>query len=433
MFDNRYQLLRKLGEGGYSEVWLVDDTKAGMELVLKIFLPDAQLDDNVVDIFRKEFKLVYNINHPNLLKYSSFEVCMGYPYLKMPYYCSGSAESLIGHCSEQLGWRYLCDVSGGLAFLHSRRPAIIHQDIKPANILIDGDNFIITDFGISSSVYSLFKGTNDRTVVQGTRPYMPPEKYLETPEIYVENDIWSLGASLYELLTGELPFGSKGGATQLEKIEIPELPATFSREMRYMIRKCLSINPSYRPTAKELAAFAKNQMDKKQVPPHRPPLPPSYSPYKTDDFYGQEKKIGYWILIAASCIVGMVFVVLFTIFLFNHIKDKDNPTVYTPVSLQEPDSQLTNRSKTDNNVVIDNNNDKIESTKSILIEEGENRKKLQLSPSNKKPPVLPKEKKIEKSSNGNGENNDDSEGESSIDEFYNQHTSDWNYTSGKRQ
>ena len=93
LFNNRYQLLRKIGSGGYSEVWLVSDTHMkGFELVLKIFLPEAQLDDKMVDLFGKEFQLVYNINHPNLLKYGHFDVCMGCPYLEMPYYKSGSAE-----------------------------------------------------------------------------------------------------------------------------------------------------------------------------------------------------------------------------------------------------------------------------------------------------------------------------------------------------
>ena len=90
LFDNRYRLLRKLGKGGYSEVWLVEDINVGMEQVLKIFLPDAQLDNAAKDLFCNEYKLVYNLNHPNLLKYSYFGVCVGYPYLLMPYYNEGS-------------------------------------------------------------------------------------------------------------------------------------------------------------------------------------------------------------------------------------------------------------------------------------------------------------------------------------------------------
>lgn len=326
LFDSRYQLLRKLGDGGYSEVWLVQDTVGDIELVLKIFLPDAQLDDKVVDLFRKEFQLVYNINHPNLLKYSQFNVCMGYPYLVMPYYRLGSAASMVGRCSEQMGWKYLRDVAAGLARLHAQRPAIIHQDIKPANVLLDSENFVITDFGISAGMYNLVKGSSDNKVVQGTRPYMPPEKYLENPEIYPENDIWSLGASLYELLTGELPFGIEGGEKQLEVLECPKLPASFSNELRYAVRKCLSSNPGHRPTAKELALYADKMVKNPPSPPTDSRVSPLY--YSQDPLSYPPNSGGYppkegkkklsILMIAAVSVIGIALVVFFTIFLFNH-------------------------------------------------------------------------------------------------------------------
>ena len=199
-------------------------------------------------------------------------------------------------------------------------------------MLLSDDSFIITDFGISASVNSMFKDSNSYKAVLGTRPYMPPEKYLPNPEIYVENDIWSLGASLYELLTGDLPFGSRGGAEQLEKIESPELPATFSNEMRYVVRKCLSYYPSHRLTAKELKSYAETQIEKRKTPP---PPPPS-NPYTTSG--GRQRQIdplfssngsggsrGYdyphkpdrnrlsWVLIAAASVVGIAMVVFFTL------------------------------------------------------------------------------------------------------------------------
>ena len=257
IFDGRYKLLKKLGEGGFSEVWKVEDTSAQLTLVLKVFLPSAQLDESGIELFRNEFALVYNLNHPNLLKYTYFGVCVGYPYLVMPYYDNGSAEDLLGNCSERKAWHFLHDVAAGLACLHDHQPPIIHQDIKPANVLLDGNNFIITDFGISSNVRSMLGGSAEgKSTVQGTVPYMPPEKFQQNPMPLVASDIWSLGASLYEMLTGRLPFAGKGGEAQLEGAEIPSLPGNYSDDLKNIIAQCLSPNPGDRPFAADLEQFA---------------------------------------------------------------------------------------------------------------------------------------------------------------------------------
>ena len=241
-FDERYKLIRKLGEGAYSEVWLVDDTQLRMKWALKIFLPSAKLDDDSVNLFIEEFKLVHNINHPNLLKYDYFGICVGYPYLVMPYYCDGSAEEILGKCNEQRAWRFLQDVSAGLACLH--RQNIVHQDIKPANVLLDGSDFVITDFGISARMSNMLDSVNGTRFVQGTRAYMPPEKFNASPQLSIENDIWSLGASLYELLTGRLPFGSSGGEGQVSEHAYLSFPAGISHELQNVVQRCLMNNPA---------------------------------------------------------------------------------------------------------------------------------------------------------------------------------------------
>lgn len=257
LFDSRYKLLKKLGEGGFSEVWLVEDTSAQLTLVLKVFLPTAQLDESGIEMFRQEFALVYNLNHPNLLKYTYFGVCVGHPYLVMPYYNSGSAEDLLGNCSERKAWQFLHDVSSGLACMHEHQPPIIHQDIKPANVLLDGNSYIITDFGISSNVkHMLGESAEGKSTVQGTRPYMPPEKFQRNQMPLVASDIWALGASLYEMLTGRLPFGGKGGEAQLAGEEVPPLPANYSDDLKEVIMQCLAPVPGNRPFATDLERFA---------------------------------------------------------------------------------------------------------------------------------------------------------------------------------
>lgn len=278
LFDGRYKLLKKLGEGGFSEVWLVEDTSAQLTLVLKVFLPSSQLDESGIEMFRQEFALVYNMNHPNLLKYTYFGVCVGHPYLVMPYYNSGSAEDLLGNCSERKAWQFLHDVSSGLACMHEHQPPIIHQDIKPANVLLDGSSYIITDFGISSNVrHMLGDGGEGKSTVQGTRPYMPPEKFQKNSIPLVASDIWALGASLYEMLTGRLPFGGKGGQAQLAGEEIPPLPANYSEDLKDIIFQCLSPIPGNRPFATDLEQFAAAHLA--QLPYTTGSIHPSNGPF----------------------------------------------------------------------------------------------------------------------------------------------------------
>lgn len=262
VFDHRYKLKKKLGEGGFSEVWLAEDLSTGVVLVLKVYMPVSKLDEYGLESFRKEYALVFGLNHPNLMKYTYFGICVGNPYLVMPYYDSGSAEDMIGNCSERNAWIFLKDVANGLACLHEQHPAIIHQDIKPANVLLDGRNFVITDFGISGSVAMRVMGENkDNLPNVGTVPYMAPERFSGSGQALIASDIWSLGASLYEMLSGKLPFGNDGGKAQNNGAELEPLSDRFSEELRNVIYQCMSIKPVDRPFAEDLSNFASQQLE----------------------------------------------------------------------------------------------------------------------------------------------------------------------------
>lgn len=282
IFDTRYRLISKLGEGGYSEVWMAEDISTQVVLVLKVFLHSSKLGEYGVKSFRKEFALVYNLNHTNLIKYSYFGICVGYPYLVMPYYESGSAEKLIGDCDEHTAWQFLRDVASGLSCLHKHKPAIIHQDIKPSNVLWDGQQYLITDFGISESlarkVVSDQNGdanpeqASDTSV--GTKPYMAPERFSQAEPLR-SSDIWSLGASLYEILSGKLPYGDEGGKAQSAGAILQPLPSTYSWELRNIIYRCLSFDPKNRPYADDIFHFASTQME---APFFKPSFSPSVPP-----------------------------------------------------------------------------------------------------------------------------------------------------------
>ena len=152
-------------------------------------------------------------------------------------------------------WRFISDVASGLERLHTNQPQIIHQDIKPANILIDDSgSFTITDFGISSKSNGLHDSYYDEER-SGTFAYMAPERFGENDTPMPESDIWAFGATLCEILTGKVPFGENGGKSQLEGQPMTSLKG-LPTPIRKLIKACLRKEPSKRPTAGELAEAA---------------------------------------------------------------------------------------------------------------------------------------------------------------------------------
>ena len=198
LFDNRYLLKKHLGSGGFSEVWLVEDTKVGnQKRALKVYAPGKGLDEDGIQIFSSEYQLVYDLNHSHLLRASHFDVCERSPYLIMPFCERGSASKLIGKITEDEAWRFLHDVASGLAFLHEQDPPVIHQDIKPDNVLIDSSGrFLITDFGISTKARSTLRKSIGNAKSAGTVAYMPPERFSKNNTPIKASDVWALGATL---------------------------------------------------------------------------------------------------------------------------------------------------------------------------------------------------------------------------------------------
>ena len=136
IFHERYQLLKLIGRGNFSEVWLANDLKTHLEVALKIYAPATGLDDEGLNVLAREFSLVVGVNHKNLLRPLYYDSCDRKPYLVLPYCKNGSTMKYIGKMDEHDAWLFIRDVAAGLAFLHEYDPPIIHQDIKPDNIMI---------------------------------------------------------------------------------------------------------------------------------------------------------------------------------------------------------------------------------------------------------------------------------------------------------
>ena len=254
MFANRYRLIKEVGRGSFGDVWLVRDESLDLEMALKVYIA---LDERGVSEFKGEYKITYALNHSNLLKANYFDVYESHPYLAMPY-CPVSTTELIGKMDEPTAWRFVHDVAGGLAYLHSK--SIVHRDIKPDNILRNEDgDFVITDFGISLKMRSTLRRNSTRKMdadIGGSFSYMAPELFSANPQAVAATDIWAFGVSLFELLVGELPFFGQGGGMLLRGAELPEVHGDFSDDLKSLVRSCLSKDTWERPTAEQLNDYA---------------------------------------------------------------------------------------------------------------------------------------------------------------------------------
>ena len=302
LFADRYRLIKCIGRGGFAEVWLADDTLADIQVAVKIY---GGMDDEGLKIFVKEINKVYHLNHTNLLKPQHVAAWQGMPYLVMTYCVAGSLEKKIGQITEQEIWKIIHDVASGLDYLHSNN--IIHQDIKPANILQDDmGNYVIIDFGISTLARdTLRKSTLMGNTSAGTLAYMGPERFMKDSTPIFASDIWSLGAMLYELLESKTPFPADfGGGMQKAGAEVPDITADVSTSLKSAIYQMLRLNTWERPTAKTLVQWASNPSaivvdTSKSQPTVKKNLPKASQPSKP------KSKRWIWIVLALLILAGL--------------------------------------------------------------------------------------------------------------------------------
>jgi len=262
LFDGRYEKIELIGRGAFSEVWKVTDTQTGVIMALKIYTAQGDMDEDGIKMLTREFALMIDADHQNLLRPSYFGVSKEgkQPYLTLPYCKRGNINKMMGDMTEREAWKLIRDIASALAYLHAMNPPIIHQDIKPANILIGNDGYYkLSDFGVSTKVQSSmksFKNDDGDYTSAGTISYMAPEKFSQDNRPIMANDIYSLGATVFEMLAGYLPFGEDGGLIQKKGAEVPVLPGNYSPQLKKVIQECLDEEPWKRPTASKLEEIA---------------------------------------------------------------------------------------------------------------------------------------------------------------------------------
>lgn len=201
-----YTIEQKLGEGGYSEVYLARD-KLDRLVALKILKKQFSFDDKFVVSFRQESINAAALNHDHIILIYNQGLEDGYFYIAMEYAPNGTLQDYMkqkeGKLSSPEVKIFVQQIASALDFAH--RNNLVHRDIKPSNILLGYDNRIkLADFGIARAIQS---GTSRlTTIVQGTTSYMAPEQANPNAKMDGRTDTYAFAVVVYQMLTGSLPF-----------------------------------------------------------------------------------------------------------------------------------------------------------------------------------------------------------------------------------
>jgi eukaryotic-like serine/threonine-protein kinase len=228
VFDNRFQLIRKLGEGGMGQVWLAEQTSPVRRPVALKLIRAGMYDESVGKRFEAERQSLAIMDHPAIAKvFDAGATTHGQPYFVMEYVPGLPITAFCDQKKLTIVERLELFVQACEGVQHAHQKAIIHRDLKPANILvveIDGKAVPrIIDFGLAKATTPHLDDETFFTQIGhfvGTPGYMSPEQADPTvQDIDTRTDVYSLGAVLYVLLTGAQPFESKSG----EKLPLDEL------------------------------------------------------------------------------------------------------------------------------------------------------------------------------------------------------------------
>lgn len=249
--NDRYEIIRSIGEGGMANVYLGYDTILDRNVAIKVLRGDLSNDEKFVRRFQREALSASSLAHPNIVEMYDVGEDNGLYYIVMEYIEGKTLKQLLkkrGTLTLSEAIDIMLQLTDGMA--HAHDSYIIHRDLKPQNIMIKDDGQIkITDFGIAMALNSTqLTQTNS---VMGSVHYLPPEQ-ASGKGCTIKSDIYSMGIIFYELLSGSLPFrGDNAVEIALKHMRDPlpslreENPA-IPQSIENIIRKATAKNPKNR-------------------------------------------------------------------------------------------------------------------------------------------------------------------------------------------
>ncbi len=257
----RYKVLGRLGSGGMGVVYKAEHKVMGRTVALKVLNPAAVARPGAVERFRREVRLASRLSHPNIVTAHDADEAGGLHFLVMEYVDGVSLDKLVarkGPLPVAVACHYARQAALGLQ--HACEKGMVHRDIKPHNLMVTRQGQVkILDFGLARVALAEAGGEAESpTAVQmtaddlvlGTPDFLAPEQARNSTRVDVRADLYSLGCTLYYLLTGRPPFG---GTTGVEKLvahsQDPPPDATAARPavpaaLSAVIRKLMAKDPA---------------------------------------------------------------------------------------------------------------------------------------------------------------------------------------------
>lgn len=254
-----YECVREIGRGGFGRVFLVKRKSDGKKLALKILLAGKkEVRQKDIELFQREMSNVMSFRHKYIVEYAGQGHENGFFYFLMEYCAGGSVNDLMsqrgGKLSQKEAASYMLQILEGLEFIHNK--GFVHRDLKPDNILFDENraNAKIADFGVAKNFQKA--GLSGFTITGtsiGTRPFMPKEQLTNFKFVGPGTDVFSIGATFYNMLTGQFVYNCKGrdptnAILKGDIVPIGGRQGDFSKSVAEVIDKSISVLPEARYT-----------------------------------------------------------------------------------------------------------------------------------------------------------------------------------------
>jgi serine/threonine protein kinase len=251
-----YDILAKIAEGGMGAVYKGRHMTTGQLVAIKVLPPTTSRNPVLMKRFEQEYRAASALDHPHIVRAVEFNGTGSSPFLVMEFVDGESLGAKVdrdGPMPEDDAIRIIAQVCQGLHKAHKQK--LVHRDVKPDNILVTADGVAkLTDLGLVKDAENELNLTRTGRGL-GTPNYMAPEQFRDAKNADVRCDIYSLGATLYTLLTAETPFGKVGPLDcwmRKQRNELPsprELNAGVSERVSWAVMRAMSGDPGQRPNS----------------------------------------------------------------------------------------------------------------------------------------------------------------------------------------